>query len=508
MILAISLLSLKAKSNQSNIRLLTRVYLSFGLLVCFLVLQQGWNFWLLFLNQNAANCITNTLQVERETQHLLNELRDEERATQQPYYSPMRTTFSNNLDRLSHLLQDMPTLKTQQIHKIKYLYNNWHSQVRQRRILEPIHSLTTEEQVSLISIINNIQLLSEQYEQLLQERRHDLLQLYRIYTVVNIASTILILLVISGNIYFLYQRVELPLRNLMRIGELWQAGQLEARLGYASADEIGRLTEILNSMANKASQRQQNLKAKNQKLEDLISALSHDLRTPLLATRNTLDCMLKGAFGYVSHSFKEVLEEYRQANEDLLQLVETLLDISRYENTNKTHNKLICNSLNWENILAKVITLIESTSDKKIIFTCKISPSLPAVYANSSEIQRVLQNLLDNAVRVSQPNTEIVLEVVTLGDTQIKVSVQDRGPGITAIEKEKLFHRFIQGRGRRGKSGLGLYLCRQIIQNHGGLIGVDSVLGEGSTFWFTLPVAKEKAEIQNKEQQILDKHVL
>ncbi|MDZ8054938.1 MAG: ATP-binding protein [Aulosira sp. ZfuVER01] len=492
---ASSLLGLKAKSNQSKTRLLTRVYFSFCTVVCFLVLQQSWNFWLLFLNQKAANYITNSLQIERETQRLLNVLTYEERANQQPDYSPMSSTFSNRLSKLSHLLSDMPAVKAQQIDWIKYLYNEWHSQVNQRHILEPANSFTFEEQAALVSLSNRIQLLSEKHEEFLQERRYHILYLYRIYTGVNIISTILILLIVSWNIYFLLQRVELPLRNLMKIGELWQAGQLEARLPYASTDEIGRLTKILNSIANKASQRQQNLKAQNQRLEDLISALSHDLRTPLLATRNTLDCMLKGAFGYVSNSFREVLEEYRQANEDLLKLVETLLDISRYEYRNKTGNQLVGNAINWENILTKVITLVKNSSNKEIIFTCKISPSLPVVYANNLEIQRVLQNLLENAVRVSQPNREIVLEIVTLGDTEIKVSVQDKGPGITPLEKEKLFHRFIQGKSRRGKSGLGLYLCRQIIENHGGMIDVNSSPGAGSTFWFTLPVFIEKIDV-------------
>ena len=101
-----------------------------------------------------------------------------------------------------------------------------------------------------------------------------------------------------------------------------------------------------------------------------------------------------------------------------------------------------------------------------------------------------MQNLLDNAVRVSEPNLPIEIEVALLGVDNIIVSVRDKVPGIAAYEKEKLFHRFIQGRNRRGKVGLGLYLCRQIIQAHGGTINVESKLGEGSTFWFTLPVMR------------------
>jgi signal transduction histidine kinase len=500
--LAISLLKRRAKLNRRKNRLLSSVYFSFFMLLCFLVVQQGWNLWLQFLNQKAATCITTTILVQQEVERLLDTLKEEEPATQRQIdYSYKISFFSNNLDRLSNLVEDVPAIQIQQIEKVKKSYKNWQALLSQKPIFYTNQS-TVLEKAALDSVRNEVVILSEQYQQLLNSRRLHLLDLYRIHTNFNIASIILIFLLIIWNIYFLHQRVELPLRNLMKIGHRWQTGQLEAQLGYVSSDEIGRLTKILNSMTSKVSQRQQNLKARNQKLEDLIYALSHDLRTPLLATRNTLDCMLKGAFGLMSNSLREVLEEYRQTNEDLLNLVETLLDISRYETSNKNHHQLICNSLNWEHMFTKVINLIKSTSDKELTFIYKISPLLPNVYANTVEIQRVLQNLLDNAVRVSEENTEILLEVVNLGENQVKVAVHDQGPGITPLEKEKLFHRFIQGRGRRGKSGLGLYLCRQIVEMHGGMIGVDSILGEGSTFWFTLPVATEKSELPEQYQDI------
>ncbi len=115
-----------------------------------------------------------------------------------------------------------------------------------------------------------------------------------------------------------------------------------------------------------------------------------------------------------------------------------------------------------------------------------------------------MQNLLENAVRVSLKGASISLEVAPFGE-QVKVSVRDNGSGIAPREKEQLFQRFHIGRGKHGKAGLGLYLCRQIISAHSGTIGVESSLGEGSTFWFTLPLNTDKArfhevkEMQEKE---------
>ncbi len=90
--------------------------------------------------------------------------------------------------------------------------------------------------------------------------------------------------------------------------------------------------------------------------------------------------------------------------------------------------------------------------------------------------------------------------MISLGVDKVKVSVRDYGPGIAPQHKERLFHRFSHRRAEHGGSGMGLYLCRQIIEAHGGTINVETTLGEGSTFWFTLPVAPDMAKFDQDEQ--------
>jgi signal transduction histidine kinase len=150
-------------------------------------------------------------------------------------------------------------------------------------------------------------------------------------------------------------------------------------------------------------------------------------------------------FGPVSDTWKEVLEEYRQSNENLLKLVETLLDVSRYEVGGGKH--LSYEALNWQIIFNQATTQINASWQRQCAFSFNIAPNLPIIYGDPLEIGRVLQNLLDNAVRVSEPNQEISLEVVAFGTNQVRVSVGDKGPGIAPQEKERLFHRFIQGEG-------------------------------------------------------------
>jgi len=229
--------------------------------------------------------------------------------------------------------------------------------------------------------------------------------------------------------------------------------------------------------------------AERQRIEVLISTLSHHMRTPLFGIRGTLRAILKGAYGIVNDSCKEGLEDCYQANEDVLQLVEALLDISRHQTL--VLQNLNYEFLNWKDIFVKAITRSNSNQQQKPIIEYEISPSLPTICGDELEIQRVVQNLLENTLQVTKANQSINLAVVGLGGAQVKVSVSAPGPGIAPQQQERLFHRFSQERDQSdfNLTELNLYLCRLIIEAHGGTIGVESTLGKGSTFWFTLPAA-------------------
>ncbi|MBD0390522.1 MAG: GAF domain-containing sensor histidine kinase [Nostoc sp. C3-bin3] len=229
----------------------------------------------------------------------------------------------------------------------------------------------------------------------------------------------------------------------------------------------------------------------HKQVEYLISALSHDLRTPLLATRGTLYAMLGGAFGSVSDTWRDVLEDCRQANEDLLKFVEVLLNVSRYKT--EVNKSLKCEIISWKNIFLETIIRSNGTQKQKSAIRYKIGSSLPIVYGDALEIQRVVQTLVDNALQVSNPDQEITLEVASFGVEKIKISVRYNSLGIAPLDKESLFNSFIQGRGRNNLDKLGLYLCLQIVEAHKGTLNVESTADEGTTFWFTLPVALLKS---------------
>lgn len=478
-------------------RLLSPLYVSFLWLVLLIFVQGLLNFLLESLQQQTVNWVTHSLQVERQTESLLSAALDEQTSLRgylltkditflEPYRTKAQANFSNSLYNLRNLVQDNPT-QLGQLNQIQAIYDNWQKLFAQKVIAGIASRTTLPGKVLFDPMRLVLDALLQQEEQELIQRKQRLQQLNQAKMALDILSLMAVATGLGWNLWLLHRRVEIPLDQLTKVGEAWKAGQLDVRLEHSSADEIGRLAGVLNAMASEICDRQKRSQQRNQQLEDLISSLSHDLRTPLLATRATLRPMLSGAFGPVSDIWKEVLEEYRQSNENLLKLVETLLDVSRYEVGGSNH--LSCEPLNWETIFSQATAQINASWQRQSTFTFHIAPALPTVYGDPLEIGRVLQNLLDNAVRVSEPDQEISLQIVDFGTNQVQVSVRDRGPGISTQEKDRLFHRFIQGRGRRGGAGLGLYLCRQIVEAHGGKINLESTLGVGSVFWFTLPTS-------------------
>jgi signal transduction histidine kinase len=500
------LLRILKRFSQQN-RLLSPLYASFLWLVLLILMQGLLNFLLENLQKQTVNWVTHSLQVEREGERLLSSALDEQTSLRgylltkdvtflEPYRTKAQASFQKSFNSLHILVKDHPT-QSQQLNQIQRIYDNWQNQFAQKVLAGTASRTTLPGKVLFDPMRQIVDALLQQEEQVLNQRKQQLEQLNQLKMTLDILSLMAVIAGVGWNLWLLRRRVEIPLEQLTKVGQAWKAGQLDIRLEHSSADEIGRLAVVLNAMASEICTRQESSQLRNQQLEDLISSLSHDLRTPLLATRATLRPMLNGAFGTVSDTWKEVLEEYRQSNENLLKLVETLLDVSRYEVGGSDH--LSYEALNWETIFSQATTQINASWQRQCAVNFNIAP-IPIVYGDPLELGRVIQNLLDNAVRVSEPDQEISLEVSTFVDNQVRICVRDKGPGIANQEKERLFHRFIQGRGRRGGAGLGLYLCRQIVEAHGGKINVESVLGEGSSFCFTLPLEHFKEQnLQSKK---------
>ncbi|PZM84099.1 MAG: hypothetical protein DKT66_05515 [Candidatus Melainabacteria bacterium] len=224
-----------------------------------------------------------------------------------------------------------------------------------------------------------------------------------------------------------------------------------------------------------------------QQREDFVATLTHDLKTPVSATNRAVKLILAGDFGEVSAELREILETVLQSNTTLYSLVQTLLDVYRFDSGVKVMDIKECN---LAGIITQLVTEIMPLAQERRIQLKAVLPfDLGCISCDQEEVRRVVQNLIDNSLKFT-PAGGTVTVTMSQNDEVTTVSVKDTGKGIPPENMSKLFQRFWQA-GSSGRyyasTGLGLYLARKIVEGHGGKISCESKVGEGSTFSFELP---------------------
>ena len=228
--------------------------------------------------------------------------------------------------------------------------------------------------------------------------------------------------------------------------------------------------------------------------EDFVSTLSHDLKTPMLGAIETIKAFQEAKFGDVTSTQQKVLETMARSHKMSLQLVETLLDVYRNDAEGL---KLQLAPVNLVALAEEVMaTLIHLSAARRVYISMSYGESdfRRSLWVNGdSVLQRVFVNLLTNGINHSPRGGKVEIVMESYSSYQV-VKVLDSGLGITAEELPHLFERFYQGNGDRQAtgSGLGLYLSRQIIDAHGGIIWAENKLPHGALFGFRLPAIPEK----------------
>ncbi|MEM7553815.1 MAG: response regulator [Cyanobacteria bacterium P01_A01_bin.84] len=223
--------------------------------------------------------------------------------------------------------------------------------------------------------------------------------------------------------------------------------------------------------------------------DEFISVVSHELRTPLTSIHASLGMLETGLIAANSEHGKRLLQIATDSSERLVRLINDILDIERIESGKAIANKQICKVAD---LIAQAVNLVQPLADKAEI---KLSIDNRAIQiqiqADCDRIIQTLTNLLSNAIKFSKSGDTIWLAALEQ-DSQVLFTVKDTGRGIPPDKIEIIFERFQQvdssdSRNHEG-TGLGLAICRSIIEMHGGQIWVESTLGVGSTFYFTLPM--------------------
>ena len=228
--------------------------------------------------------------------------------------------------------------------------------------------------------------------------------------------------------------------------------------------------------------------------EDFVSRLTHDLRTPLVAADRMLILFQQGALGELAPSMQEAIAIMVRSNQNLLQMVNTLLEVYRFEAGRKNLTFL---PVDLQELLGEVVKQLTPLAQEKGLSLDLDFGHPSKVMGDRLELHRLFTNLVGNAIKFTDAGSVTIRQNSTsaLATTNINkqsnyitIEVEDTGSGIPCEEQVTLFERFRPGCHKRSGSGLGLYLSRRIVEAHQGSIQVKSEVGKGSVFVVSLPV--------------------
>ena len=292
-----------------------------------------------------------------------------------------------------------------------------------------------------------------------------------------VVITILGFTVASG-LYFV-RSIVVPLGQVERTAASIARGELDVRLPVTgdARDEVDRLRGTINRMAEGLEETE---KMKN----EFISSVSHELRTPLTSIRGWVET-LRTLDDPEDENYRKGLEIINNETARLYNMVEELLDFSRLQNGRL---KMSCHPLDLVAELTDAVLFCEARIQREGLLLSYSEPEeMIPVYADPNRLRQVFINILDNAIKYSEPDGTIFLTLTRRGDTVV-AAVRDQGRGIAPDDLEKVKQKFFKAKNSVRGSGIGLAVVDEIVTALGGRVDITSALGQGTTVSIMLPV--------------------
>jgi signal transduction histidine kinase len=313
--------------------------------------------------------------------------------------------------------------------------------------------------------------------------------------------------------YIIAQRIILsPIRQLRGIVDNVSQGNLDVRSGVKTKDEFEKLGDALNTMLDNLVEGQEKLRQANKQLDakitelsnknielfkanklksEFLANMSHEFRTPLNAILGFAEILHEKGTEDAAKS-KRYAENIITSGKSLLNMINDLLELAKTEagkielHIEKTNVPELCRGL--------VAFFSPLTEKQKLKVRLTIDENIPLIKTDAGKVQQILYNLLNNAVKFTPENGKIEIKAFMPDEQAVRVSVSDTGPGIAETDKEKIFEKFRQVDGsltrNQSGTGLGLAISMELAKLLSGTIGLESMLGEGATFWLDLPIIK------------------
>jgi signal transduction histidine kinase len=396
---------------------------------------------------------------------------------------------TNDLDlqSINQISEDLEPIPRENSNALRQLDPLWEAVQLRIKILEENSLHTDEFGVAFDSFKTEKIILTSSLDTLIDSWNQELLTsssqrgiIVQTLLVVDIAIFFLVIVVVRQSL----NPLEIISRGMARVKE----GIYGEKINYKIDDEIGELVNTFNIMSDTIKQKTEEAKETDIAKDEFLSMITHELKTPLVPIQGYVDILLGGHLGELNEKQKERLKIIKTSAGSLLRIISDLLDAQKLE-----LGKLVVKKEN-RNIKDTIQMAIESlqprATDNKITIKNHLDKEI-LVPHDPERIRQVITNLLKNGLDVVKPNTGVIEVLVEDSVSQVKIIVNDNGPGIPVEKQKDLFKKFYQVdtslTREVGGSGLGLAICKGLVEEHGGSIFVESTPGVGSSFSFTLP---------------------
>jgi signal transduction histidine kinase len=303
------------------------------------------------------------------------------------------------------------------------------------------------------------------------------------------AVAIIVLIALNTAIagYFISKSITKPLRELHKATSELEKGNFNVRTNISTSDELGELSRAFNKSAIALGIMDEEHKQLEKTKSEFFSMTSHELRTPITPLKVQLQMLYKQYYGKLTSKQRETLMNILKNTERLNKIIEDFLEISRIESARL---KFIFKKTDVRETVYETINLMEGFAKEKNIQFNTDFGKLPTINADPDRISQVLKNIIHNAIKFSPNNGKIEISAQLKKDS-IQFSIKDYGKGMSPNDQIRVFEPFYQVNSTSkefGGTGLGLAICRGIIEAQKGKIWIQSIEGEGSTFYFTVPL--------------------
>jgi signal transduction histidine kinase len=307
------------------------------------------------------------------------------------------------------------------------------------------------------------------------------------YFAILASGSLLLLFFLS--IYYVQHSVFKPMRGLSRKMTDFLNNKYSYQFSVPAQNEVGHLQAKFNALAQQVLANMDELKTLDRAKTEFLSIASHELRTPLTSIKGSLCLLQTGVTGPVNESTKNLINIAETETDRLIRLINDILDLAKIEAGRLPLEK------SWHGVLPLFQETLNSlgglaTAAGVELALNSISPNID-LEMDCDRIQQVLTNLISNAIKFSPRGSRVDLKAELEPHGIVRITVSDQGKGIAPDDLERIFEKFSQATSPDNPlvkgTGLGLAIARAIVEEHGGEIGVQSVVGKGSQFYFTIP---------------------